>query len=130
MKTSTTRKNKTNQSVTWPSTSYFTIKELLKLNSKFIAITLRVRLTNAIIAGEVVEIGLIPGGHGRPQKVFAFLPVTQNTLNKAESKNIVLCENAKKLVNVINVSSSDKTTPAVVTTPVNDHASEPAMATT
>lgn len=105
-----TRKNKTNQSVTWPTTTYFTIEDLHKLNPKFVNITLRVRLANAIDSGEVAEIGAVPGGKGRPKKVFSLTPVTQITLNKAKADNINLVDDADKLVNVVSVSTQ---TPAV-----------------
>lgn len=107
-----TRKNQTNQSVLWPQTVYFTITELQALNSKFVPITLRVRLANAIQAGVVAEIGWVSGGKGRPPKVFSMTPVLQTTLNKAKDDGINLVDNAEKLVNVINVS-----TPSIVTTP-------------
>ncbi len=110
------RKNKTNQSVVWPTSAYFTIKELWHLNPKFIEITLRVRLANAIDPeGSVVEIGSIPGGHGRPQKVFAMTPVTQETLNKAKSSGINLVDNAEqKLVNVVSVTKPATVSPVSV----------------
>jgi len=100
-----TRKNKTNQSVVWPNTPYFTIADLHKLNPKFVNITLRVRLANAIQDSKVAEIGCVPGGKGRPQKVFSLTPVPQSTLNKAKADNINLVDNADKLVNVVAVSS-------------------------
>lgn len=110
------RKNKTNQSVVWPTSIYFTIKELWHLNPKFIEITLRVRLANAIDPERlVVEIGSIPGGHGRPQKVFAMTPVTQDTLNKAKSSGINLVDNAEqKLINVVSVTKPAMVTPISV----------------
>lgn len=101
------KKNKTNQVVTWPTASLFSIKELHRLNPKFIEITLRVRLAKKIEAGEVVEIGCIPGEKGRPQKVFSMAPVTQLTLNKARAEKINLVDNADKLVQIVSV----KTTP-------------------
>lgn len=118
------RKNKTNQAVVWPTTTLFTIKELHRLNPKFVNITLRVRLTNAIEDGKVAEIGSIPGDKGRPQKVFSLTPVTQATLNKARAERINLVDNADKLVQIITVTNP-VLTPAVnpvsspVTTPVS-----------
>ncbi len=114
-----TRKNKTNQSVTWPTSVYFTIKDLVRLNPKFIEITLRVRLANAIDPeGKVVEIGSIPGGHGRPPKIFAMTPVTQKTLNTAKEAGINLVDNAEqKLVNVVSVTKPTASTTSV--TPVS-----------
>lgn len=114
-----TRKNKTNQTVVWPTTPYFTVKNLEALNPSFVLITLRVRLSNAKDEdGTVAEIGFIPGGKGRPQKVFAMTPVTQMMLDKAEQDGIQLVENAKKLVNVLNVTTptpvASTQTPATV----------------
>ena len=100
------KKNKTNQQVTWPTATLFTIKELHRLNPKFIEITLRVRLTKAIEGGKVAEIGSVPGEKGRPQKVFSLTPVTQLTLDKAEAERINLVDNAKQLIRVMTVTSS------------------------
>lgn len=113
------RKNRTNQTVTWPTTAFFTIQELHNLNPKFVNITLRVRLTNAIEAGQVAEIGSVPGGKGRPQKVFTRTPVTQNTLAKARQDGINLVDNADKLVNVVSVTAIPaNSTPTAPVTPL------------
>ena len=100
------KKNKTNQVVTWPTATLFTIKELHRLNPKFVEITLRVRLSKAIEGGKVVEIGSIPGEKGRPQKVFSLTPVTKLTLERARAESINLVDNADKLVQVMTVSNS------------------------
>ena len=56
----TDRKNKTNLTVTWPSNdTYFGVSDLANLNKDFIAITLRVRLKNALDEGVVTQIGTI-----------------------------------------------------------------------
>ena len=99
------KKNKTNQVVTWPTVSLFSIKELHCLNPKFVEITLRVRLIKAKEAGQVAEIGSIPGEKGRPQKVFSMTPVTQTTLNKARAEQINLVDNADRLIHVISVTN-------------------------
>jgi hypothetical protein len=107
------RKNKTNQTVVWPTTPYFTIKDLLSLNPSFIEITLRVRLAKAKDEdGKVAEIGFIHGGKRRPRKVFAMTPVTQMCLDKAQQDGIQLVENARKLVNVLNVTTPSKAVPS------------------
>lgn len=98
------KKNKTNQIVTWPTATLFTIKELHRLNPKFIEITLRVRLSKAIEGGKVAEIGSIPGEKGRPQKVFSLTPITKLTLERARAESINLVDNADKLVQVMTVS--------------------------
>jgi hypothetical protein len=97
------KKNKTKQVVTWPTVSLFSIKELHRLNPKFVEITLRVRLAKAIESGKVVEIGSSPGEQGRPKKVFSMTPVTQITLNKARAEQINLVDNADRLVHVMSV---------------------------
>jgi len=99
------KKNKTNQIVTWPTAVLFTIKELHRLNPKFVEITLRVRLSKAIEIKKIVEIGSIPGDKGRPQKVFSLTPVPKTTLDRARAEHINLVDNADKLVHVISVSN-------------------------
>ena len=115
-------KNKTNQSVVWPTTTFFTIlpneqgfTDLQSLNPKFINITLRVRLTNAITDGKIAEIGSIPGGKGRPLKVFAFTPITRIILDKAKAAGINPVDNVDKLLNVITVTNN---TPTAAVNPV------------
>lgn len=98
------KKNKTNQVVTWPTAVLFTIKELHRLNPKFVEITLRVRLSKAIENGKIVEIGSIPGDKGRPQKVFSLTPVSKLTLDRARAEHINLVDNADRLVQVATVA--------------------------
>ena len=93
----------------FPTSTFFTIQDVVKLNPQMLTasqsdITIRVRLTNAIEDGKVAEIGSVPGGKGRPQKVFALTPVTQITLNKARQDHINLVDNAERLVHAISVS--------------------------
>lgn len=120
-----TRKNKTNQVLNIPKTPYYTLRDLFAMNKHFNAeITIRVRHTALIEEGKAIAIGTIPGGKGRPSKVYSLTPVTQTTLNKAKANNIMLVDNADKLINVpvINVTSpgaavnpvSSTTTPATV----------------
>ena len=108
--------NKNNRTINWPTSTYFTLKELLELNSEFKEITLRVRLANSIGEGKVAEIGSIPGGQGRPPKVYVVTPVTQIALDKAESNGITVPGEARKLVNVVSVGGKSPTptpTPSV-----------------
>lgn len=102
----TPRKNKTNQVLNMPKTAFYTLRDLFAINKHFnVDITIRVRHAKLIEEGKVAEIGAVPGGKGRPQKVFSLTPVTQITLSKAKAENINLVDNADKLVNVISVSS-------------------------
>lgn len=97
--------SKNNRSVNWPTTTYFTFGDLHQLNPSFDKkITLRVRLANAIEEGKIVEIGSIPGGQGRPPKVYVITPVTQIALDKAEANGIIVPGEAKKLVNIVTVN--------------------------
>jgi len=98
MSKKTERKNKTNLNVEWPTESFFTIKDLWKVNPQFVNITLRVRLTKAISTGQVVEIGNKTGGQGRPEKVFALTPVSQETLDAAKGQGISFVTGAKELI--------------------------------
>lgn len=114
-----TTKNKTNRELILPKTAYYTLKEVFAVNTHFNAtITVRVRHTKAVINGEVVEIGAVTGGKGRPEKIYAKAPVTQSVIDKALKAGINLIDNADKLVNVMSVSTSAKppatTTPATV----------------
>ena len=109
------KKTKSNRTVSWPTSTYFTFDQLHKLNSSFDKkITLRVRLANAITEGTVAEIGSIPGGQGRPPKVYVLTPVTQIALDKAEANGIAVPGEDSKLVNVVSVSGkSSSPTPAL-----------------
>lgn len=102
-----------------PKTPYYTLDQLFQLNTHFPAqITIRVRHTKQIEAGNVAEIGNLVGGHGRPQKVYALTPITQNLINKVEADGINLVDNAKMLTNVISVTTPTVNTP-IATSPVS-----------
>ena len=103
------KKNKTNQVVTWPTAALFTIKELHRLNPKFVEITLRVRLSKAIEGAQVAEIGCIPGEKGRPQKVFSMTPITQATFDKAFKEGISPVDNYKSLISMVSVNTQHAT---------------------
>ncbi len=99
----TDRKNKTNLTVTWPSNdTYFGVSELTNLNKDFIAITLRVRLKNALDEGVVTQIGTVHGGKGRPKLAFAMSPVTEAAITSARSAGVVLVDKYNT-VNVLDV---------------------------
>ena len=102
------QKIKPKSDITWPTAKYFTIRQLLKLNPEFIEITLRVRLTKAIEEMRMfAEIGYIPGGKGRPVKVFAATPITTDILDHAEQQGIQLVDSArKKFINVVSVTNA------------------------
>jgi len=109
----TNRQNKTGLTVNWPngfytmdaSESHPNITNLWDQNRHFAAlITLRVRLTNALEDNQVVKLGTIKGGKGRPKLVFANTPVSQETIDAARTAGVVLEDNIPNVVNVMNVS--------------------------
>lgn len=105
----TDRKNKTNLTVTWPSNdTYFGVSELTNLNKDFIAITLRVRLKNALDEGVVTQIGTVHGGKGRPKLAFAMSPVTEAAITSARSAGVVLVDKYNT-VNVLDVKAETDT---------------------
>jgi hypothetical protein len=105
----TDRKNKTNLTVNWPSNdTYFGVSELTNLNKDFIAITLRVRLKNALDEGVVTQIGTVHGGKGRPKLAFAMSPVTESAITAARSAGVVLVDKYNT-VNVLDVKAETDT---------------------
>lgn len=105
----TDRKNKTNLTVTWPSNdTYFGVSDLANLNKDFIAITLRVRLKNALDEGVVTQIGSVHGGKGRPKLAFAMTPVTDAAINSARTAGVVL-NDKYETVNVLDVKAEAET---------------------
>lgn len=101
-----TRKNKTNQVLNMPKTPYYKLQDLFDINTQFNAeITIRVRHTKEIESGRVAEIGSMPGGKGRPLKVYAYTPVSQATLNRAKAGGMNPVDNVEKLINAISVTT-------------------------
>lgn len=116
----TTRKNKTNLSMHWPTnTEYFTIKSLMENNPNFVEITLRVRLKKAIDEEKLVsEIGYKNNGLGRPTLVFAMNPINPIVLEKAVKDNINLKSQSTVTVMEINAVKSTFNQTPQVSTPV------------
>ena len=111
----TDRKNKTNLTVTWPSNdTYFGVSELTNLNKDFIAITLRVRLKNALDEGVVTQIGTVHGGKGRPKLAFVMNPVTEAAINAARTAGVMLSDKYNT-VNVLDVKAESDTNERVAT---------------
>ena len=111
----TDRKNKTNLTVTWPSNdTYFGVSDLANLNKDFIAITLRVRLKNALDEGVVTQIGTVHGGKGRPKLAFAMSPVTEAAIASARTAGVVLVDKYNT-VNVLDVKAESESTEHVET---------------
>jgi hypothetical protein len=107
----TDRKNKTNQTVTYPS-CIFTIKELNELNPDIVTISLRDKVKKAIKRGELNVIGVLPNGKGRPTLVHVFGSITKSVIDEAKSKGVHL--NRELLVEMVNINSSTKESVVVV----------------
>ena len=90
----------TNKNINWPTTPTFTIKDVFALNPLEKQITLRVRLTNEKKTGKILELGNRTGGKGRPEKIFAYTPVSTITFKKAESERVNFVDGIRKLVGV------------------------------
>ena len=115
------RKNNTRHALVFPTSAYFTIRDVVKLNQAMLTasksdITIRVRLLKAIEDGKIAEIGSLPGGKGRPNKVFVMTPVTQLVINRVKADKINPVDNVDRLVHAVSVSnpSSQPTLPGVV----------------
>lgn len=106
----TDRKNKTGLVINWP-TNVFTINELNALNSDFVTITLRVRLKNHIDNGEVNVLGTIPNGKGRPTNVYVHGVVTDDHVEEAKNRGVLLKEGL-----VVSMQASVEATEKVVDT--------------
>lgn len=131
----TTRKNKTNQTIHWPSNDdYFTIDSLTHTNEHMLTnsgsdITLRVRLMKAVKEDPqtVAVIGTTNLGKGRPQLVFSMRPVKTEVLEKAKSNKIML-ESQDKLISVMEVKPQTSTTTSTTTAPVKVTVAQPVNA--
>ena len=99
----TDRKNKTNLTVTWPS-NVFTIKELNAQNTDFVEITLRVRMKKAMESGEITDIGVLHNGKGRPTLVFVYGTATNEHIEEAKSRQVILKDVSN--VNVIKITNA------------------------
>jgi hypothetical protein len=102
----TDRKNKTNLTVTWPS-NVFTIKELNAQNTDFVEITLRVRMKKAMESGEITDIGVLHNGKGRPTLVFVYGTATNEHIEEAKSRQVILKDVSN--VNVIKITNTPTT---------------------
>src|ERR1700675_2990712 len=106
----TLRKNKTNQTITWPTADkYFTIDDLFASHPDFVKITLRVKLKKAISEENLIAvIGTKNCGKGRPKLVLAMRPVKQSALESAKIDGILI-EEETKLIPFMDVNSTTKT---------------------
>jgi len=108
----TDRKNKTNLTVSWP-TNIFTIEELNNHNPEFINITLRVRLKAAISNNEVLEVGYLHNGKGRPRLVLVHGNITQEHIAQAKDRGVILKDNLS--ANVMGDHHAEETVTVIKT---------------
>ena len=102
----TDRKNKTNQTVNWPS-NIFTIKELNAQNPDFVEITLRTRMKKSMDSGEITDIGVLHNGKGRPTLVFVYGTPTKEHIEEAKSRQVILKDvSSVNVVKITNTSTS------------------------
>jgi hypothetical protein len=114
MSEKTERKNKIGLTVNWIKDDYFTIKDLMAANSDFKEITLRVRLNKAIEKGEVVKIGDLMGGKGRPEIVMTMAPTLPAILEKAKNNEKIAIHKQDTLTPVAQINAlTANTTPVV-----------------
>ncbi len=111
------RKNKTKLKVELSTATLFMINDIAKLNPTMKKITLRSKIMTQIKDGKIAEIGSLPGGKGRPVKVFSFTPVTSTILEKAKSKGINLVDDANDIFNI--VSANPIIPPTIVNTNIS-----------
>jgi hypothetical protein len=102
----TDRKNKTNQTINWPS-NIFTIKELNAQNPDFVEITLRTRMKKSMDSGEITDIGVLHNGKGRPTLVFVYGTATNEHIEEAKSRQVILKDvSSVNVVKITNTSTS------------------------
>lgn len=111
-----TDKNK-NNIVNWPdANSYFTISEIGKLNPHIkVNITLRTKINKAREEKKIVSIGDLQTGHGRPEKVFTYLPVSPEVLEQAKQNKNFSLEYRDGNVPVTSFSKTEKEENAPIT---------------
>jgi hypothetical protein len=102
----TDRKNKTNQTINWPS-NIFTIKELNAQNPDFVEITLRTRMKKSMDSGEITDIGVLHNGKGRPTLVFVYGTATNEHIEEAKSRQVILKDVSN--VNIIKITNTPTT---------------------
>lgn len=118
-KNKTGRKNNLNQTLILPSTNYFSTEQLFDANPKMLNITARTKFKlNYLSTGKVKELGYIQNPMGRPTKVYAMTPISNEIIDSAKNDGIILkSEYIVEKVTDINVnntvSSQHNSTPKI-----------------
>lgn len=103
----TARKNKTNQQINWVNKPIFSIQDLKKNNPDININTLKHKLSTAIVLDkQVVIVGFLGNGKGRPENIYAKLPLTQNIFDELNKNNIVPMDGIDKYVHVVNINNN------------------------
>ena len=129
----TNRKNNTNQTITWPTTGgHFAIKDLFTLNPTMKEITLRTKLNEAIAENLVSAIGTKKNDFGRPTKILAMTPITQELLNNAYANGISKLEDTKTslITNTVATTPISTTNNQSVAIPTTHETVSPVVVTT
>jgi hypothetical protein len=79
------------------------VKDLFNLNPTGKKITLRVRLSKAIEKNTVAKIGTMAQPKGAPCIVYAFTPLSQSVLDKADKDGVMILSRSE-LVKVLDIT--------------------------
>jgi len=84
---------KSNEIINWPKTQTFTVTDVWELNSHIEKeITCRVNFNKQKENLKIIEFGSKTGGKGRPEKLYAYLPISSIMIQKAKSQKINLAD--------------------------------------
>jgi len=92
-----------NKITNWPKTQTFTVKEVWKLNPHIEKeITCRVNFNAQKSDQKIIEFGAKTGGKGRPEKLYAYLPITSIMIQKAKTQKVNLADGLEtKYLNIV-----------------------------
>jgi len=111
----TDRKNNTNQVVTYPK-GIFTTEELHNINSHMKLITLRKRVVKDT---NVSDIGYLHNNKGRPRTVYVHGIITEDMIESAKAKGIVLKSDLMVAVASVNQNIPSETVVSIKTDVTN-----------
>lgn len=92
--------------INWPDT-FFLIENIQEMYPTSKNITLRFRIKKAEEFGVITEIGKIRVAVGRPLKVYAKTPVSDEVIQKARDAGVVIHNEDKSTITVAKVDSAD-----------------------
>ncbi len=123
IKNKTGRKNKINQTYTWPVTGFFTHKDLFALNPNNAKITMRVHVKSEIDCGKIKDIGVLHNGKGRPTNVLVIAPVTSNIITNAANAGVILHSEylSQKVADIDNTQKEQEVSEKIISTVTKSH---------